>query len=109
MNQKQLQALLGELLDDETEIPMVEVCRACQAEEAFIAELVDHGLLNPSGGRRRDEWSFDVVGLRRIRTASRLRRDLNIDVASLALVIELLEELHELRERVQAYEMQMSK
>jgi chaperone modulatory protein CbpM len=43
------------------------------------------------------EWQFAGENLRRARLALRLQRDLEINLAGVALALELLEEIHQLR------------
>ena len=89
-------SLTGTLIDDDTVLTLVELCGACEAETAFIVALVSEGVLEPSG----DEpavWRFAGAELRRARLAVRLRRDLDLDVAGVALGVQLVEEIRELR------------
>ena len=91
----------GILIDDDTVLTLVELCRACEAETGFIVELVAEGVLEPSG----DEplaWRFSGAELRRARLAARLRRDLDLDVTGVALGVQLVEEIRELRAELMA-------
>jgi chaperone modulatory protein CbpM len=76
-----------------------ELCRACATEPSFLVALVDEGLLNPSGSGP-DDWQFEGAALRRARTAFRLKRDLQLSVDATALVLDLLDEVDELRARL---------
>ncbi|RYG63263.1 MerR family transcriptional regulator, partial [bacterium] len=55
-----------------------------------IVELVDEGVLEP-----------ESLSLQRARLALRLQRDLGVNVAGTALVIELLERIASLERRLQ--------
>jgi chaperone modulatory protein CbpM len=55
-------------------------------------------------GRRPESWQFRGVSLRRIRCAQRLEDDLGVNTAGVALVLDLLEELEELRTRLGRFE-----
>ena len=78
---------------------LAELCRACAAEPSFLVALVDEGLLNPSGSGP-DEWQFEGAALRRARAAFRLKRDLQLSVDATALVLDLLQEVDELKARL---------
>jgi chaperone modulatory protein CbpM len=71
-------------------------------EERYIVELVEEGVLGSQGAASvievdKTEWRFHGAEVRRARIALRLERDLGINVAGVALVLELLEELEQLR------------
>ncbi len=89
-------ALAGIVLDEGVELTMVEVCRACAVEMDIIVELVDEGVLEPSGGDP-GEWRFAGTELQRAIQAVRLQRDLGLNPAGVALSLQLLEEIRVLR------------
>ncbi|WP_299608888.1 chaperone modulator CbpM [uncultured Tateyamaria sp.] len=72
-------------------LSLEDLCRFCQADEAWVIELVDHGVLDPVGGQRHN-WQFFGTSIARAKKARRLNRDLGINTAGVALVLELLEE-----------------
>ena len=99
----QLVHITGLILEEQTELSLDDLCRACTAQAGRIVELVDEGLLTPAG-RAPGEWRFTGVHLHRARIALRLESDLGVNLAGAALVLELLDELDTLRERVQRLE-----
>ena len=64
-----------------------------------VAHLVDSGVLEPVG-RTRAEWRFPQRAVARGRTAARLMRELELDEASIGLVLDLLEERDSLRRKL---------
>ncbi|WP_426147707.1 chaperone modulator CbpM [Polaromonas sp. DSR2-3-2] len=99
----QLVQVTGLILEDQTELSLDDLCRACAAQAERIVELVDEGLLTPAGTAP-GEWRFTGVHLHRARVALRLESDLGVNLAGAALALELLDELDALRERVQRLE-----
>ena len=95
---KELIYLSGTLLDEEMECSLPDICRLCNIETALVQEMVDEGLLCPRG-REPLDWRFTAIELRRIQITLRLQRDLRVNLPGCALVIDLLEELEELRRR----------
>jgi chaperone modulatory protein CbpM len=91
------------ILEDQTELSLDDLCRACAAQAERIVELVNEGLLTPAGTAP-GEWRFTGVHLHRARVALRLESDLGVNLAGAALALELLDELDALRERVQRLE-----
>lgn len=81
---------IGRILEDEGPLSVDELCRLCAVEREFIVELVEEGVLEVEAA---DGTRFVGRSLRRARTAVRLRRDLGVNVAGAALVIELLERI----------------
>lgn len=68
-----------------------DLCRFCRVEEAWVIDMVEHGVLEPEGASTQT-WRFHGISISRARKASRLRRDLGINTAGLAMVLSLLEE-----------------
>ena len=91
-------ALTGYLLDETVTLSLTELSGACRVREEQIIELVQEGVLEPDHAQH--EWQFPANQLRRASRAVRLQRDLEINAAGVALVLDLLEELEELRARL---------
>lgn len=100
MPKKQSRSLLrGELLDESIELTLAELCRACQLPAERIIEFVEEGIIEPRG-REPSRWRFHAISIRRVRRAQRLKRDLGVNTPGVALALELLEELEQLRARL---------
>lgn len=87
------------ILEEQTELTLADVCRACAVRAEFIVELVDEGVLAPQG-REPHRWRFSGMHLRRATVALRLQRDLGINLAGAALALQLLDEVEALRARL---------
>lgn len=90
--------LSGELIDEDMELSLAELCRACRVPAEQIVELVSEGVIEPLGQGPR-HWRFHAISVRRVQCALRLERDLGVNLAGAALALELLEELERLRRR----------
>ncbi|WP_227269517.1 chaperone modulator CbpM [Roseobacter weihaiensis] len=84
-------------------LSLPDLCRFCQADEAWVIELVEYGVLEPLG-RTVQNWHFQGPSIARAKKARRLNRDLGINVAGVALVLELLEERDAVLSRLSRYE-----
>tara|TARA_R110002072_G_scaffold6717_15_gene38471 strand:- start:5197 stop:5496 length:300 start_codon:yes stop_codon:yes gene_type:complete len=84
-------------------LSLQDLCRFCQAEEAWVIELVDHGVLEPMGSTT-GNWRFVGASIVRAKKARRLNRDLGINTAGVALVLDLLEERDAIMRRLARYE-----
>lgn len=93
------QILAGEVLEDDREITLVELCRTCAVQAETIESLVDHGIIEPAG-RRGSHWCFGAASIRRARIAIRLQSDLGVNLAGAALALDLLERIDALDARL---------
>lgn len=73
-----------------------ELCRFCDADTAWVVDMVEHGALDPQGNVRA-EWTFQAISIARARKARRLQRDFEVNAAGIALILDLLEERDALR------------
>lgn len=103
MNSKKTKLLRGDLIDEDVEMTLAQLCRACELSEAQIIELVEQGVIDPLGPEPA-EWRFVSVSLRRVRITRNLQRDLGVNAPGAALALELLEEIEELRARLRRLE-----
>jgi len=93
---KEIMALSGIVLEEETCLSLYELCRLCDVSADYIIEMIEEGVVTP-GGRTQREWIFCGADVRRVQIANRLQRDLRINLPGVALALELLEELEMLR------------
>jgi len=96
--------LNGILLDEHTELTLNDLCRACSSPAEWIIELVSEGILEPISYQQ-TQWRFTGVSLQKAQTAVRLQRDLGINIAGIALALELLDENKSLQARLSCFEL----
>jgi chaperone modulatory protein CbpM len=90
--------LEGEIVGEDVEFTLVELCRVSGASEDELTLWVSEGAFEPKGAGPQ-EWRFSGASLRRVRTAQRLARDLQINAPGIALALDLLDEIDALRAR----------
>lgn len=78
------------------QLDMTEFCEAADLTDVYVIEIVEHGILEPQGGPPRD-WRFTDYELTLAKRAAKLRRDLELEWEGVALALDLLEEVRELR------------
>jgi chaperone modulatory protein CbpM len=88
------------------ELSLLELCEACGVNAECLFDMIQEGVLEPRGIDPA-AWRFDVRALDRARMATRLQRDLELNLAGAALVLDLLDELRTLRRRVDLLERQL--
>lgn len=96
---------IGILLDDSVELTLKEICHTCHVSADVVLELVEAGILEPRNSEH-GEWWFTGHAIERIERALNLQQDLDINLAGVALVLDLLDEIDHLRERVQILEVE---
>lgn len=100
-SEEMLPQLTGIILEEQTQLTLAEVSRACAVHAERIIELVEEGVLAPIGSEPH-RWRFTGLHMRRASVALRLQRDLGINLAGVALALQLLEEVEALRARLNA-------
>ncbi|MEM8800929.1 MAG: chaperone modulator CbpM [Pseudomonadota bacterium] len=81
-------------------LSVADLCRVCCVDRSIIVSLVEFGVLTPKGKSEAD-WAFDQVAIQRAVRACRLGRDLGVNTAGIALVLDLLEERSRLLGQIQ--------
>jgi len=95
--------LTGVVLDERTELSLTDLSQACSTSTEWVIELVQEGVLEPVGGQPR-QWRFSGTSLKRAHAAMRLQTDLKINLAGVALALDLIEEIETMRERLRRFE-----
>jgi chaperone modulatory protein CbpM len=101
MSTSEDQALPGAIFEESALLTVKDLSRMCAVEERHIVEFVEEGVLSVVE-MNATEWHFTGTALRRARLALRLERDLEINLAGVALALELIEELERLRRELNA-------
>jgi chaperone modulatory protein CbpM len=81
---------------EEDSLTLEQLCHACGVHADWVISLVEESIIEPQG----DEihvWRFSGASLVRVRSALRLQRDLGVNLAGIALALDLMEELEDLR------------
>lgn len=101
--------LKGTLLDEQVELSLNDLCCACSRPAEWIIELVEEGMLEPINPNlsvyRQTQWIFSADALYIVRTATRLQDDLGINLAGVALALELLDRINTLETQLQVIDM----
>lgn len=89
-----------EIVDEQTTFTLVEICERGGVRSEFVVALVDYGVIAPVNDGSENQWAFDAAALARLCRAQRLQRDLEINLPGLAVSLDLLDEVEELRQQV---------
>ena len=81
-----------------TYLSFTEVCLQTGVEEDTVIEIIEQGIVEPIGASH-TEWLFSPAMLTLTKKAVRLHHDLDVNWAGIALAIQLLDEVEQLREK----------
>ncbi len=99
MSTTKISVLQGVLVDEQIQFTLLELSRVCRVASEQLVELVDEGVLTPKGDNVQT-WLFAGSTLRRAMAALRIRRDLELSAAGVALVLDLIDEIEALKARL---------
>ncbi len=90
-------------IDETAWFEISEFCAYLHVDRHWIVELVDAGVIEPRGPAP-EAWSFPASALERARTTARLVNDLGVNLAGVALILDLIEERRQLERRLEELE-----
>lgn len=99
MSGKQAETLAGTLLGEQETVTLEFLVGMCRVEKQWVVELVEYGALEPLDPAH-SQWEFPAIVIKRVRMAARLRRDLELGPAGVALALDLLDQIDELRAKL---------
>lgn len=85
-----------EILREEEGYTLREICQRIHLEESFVVQCVDYGIAEVKGASR-GQWQFSPTAVARLQRAWRLQRDLDINFTGLGVVLDLLDDIEDLR------------
>ncbi len=94
--------LHGYIIENETRLTLRQLCDACAVQAEYIIELVNEGVIEPTGMENL-HWCFSGISISRVRRAKHLQHDLGVNLAGIGLALELLDEIEQLRARNAMY------
>jgi len=101
MSSSEDQTLYGVIFEESARLTVTDLSRMCAVDERHIVQYVEEGVLHAVQVGDTG-WQFTGAALRRTRLALRLERDLELNLAGVALALELIEELQHLRRELKA-------
>lgn len=78
-----------------------ELARLAEVPPALAQRYFDEGLIRAVAGNARTAWFFDDEALYELRLIQRLRRELGLNIAGVAVVRELQRQIAELRAQLE--------
>jgi len=95
--------LRGQLLGSESLLDLSRFGSLCRIEQSMLIEMIEFGVIEPEGSEPAT-WQLRASDLRRARRAARLRRDLGVNTAGVAVILDLLEQRERLLAQLRRFE-----
>lgn len=83
-------------------LPIQELARAAGLHIAVVEQMAEFGVIEPAPGNA-SPILFPFAAIDRLRCAMRLRRDLGVNLAGAAVIVEMRERLRSLRAELERF------
>ena len=105
----QLQNVEWLWLDEVQSVTLPELARVCGISTDDVDELVEYGALQPlqTGPAEADLRLFSADCVTRMRTASKLRLDFDLDLFAVALLLDHIQRIETLEQKVRSLQAQL--
>ena len=84
-------------------LPIEELAREAGLHIGLVEQLVEYGVIQPAPGSA-SPILFPIAAIDRLRCAVRLRRDLGVNLAGAAVIVEMRERLRTLRAELERFQ-----
>lgn len=107
MNTSFHQIVESEIIDDNVQLTLIELCQVCQSSEDIVKswviegvfegvfEGVREGAIEPTA-KAQQHWQFSGLAVQRARLAQTLAQELEINSPGIALAVDLMDRIHQL-------------
>jgi chaperone modulatory protein CbpM len=89
----------GVIIEEMQSLTLDEFCQATHVTREIIIEMIDYQLIHPQG-KKPEEWRFDSISLKRGRMAASFYHDLEVNMPGVALALELIDKIEQLRRQL---------
>ena len=74
---------------------LIQVCEACHMDIQVVTEMVSYTIVEPKGSNE-ETWISDFL---RLKKAIRIHQDLKINLAGVAMALELMDDLNHYKKK----------
>jgi chaperone modulatory protein CbpM len=89
--------MLSEIHPANFQLSFEELCLSANVSQQTMLAFVQHDIAVPIVGAQPQQWRFHVTCVKKVQKAARLYSDLDIDWADLYLVLNLLDDIEQLK------------
>ena len=98
----------GTIVTNAAELTIDQLCSTCGLSRDKIVTYVAEGIIEPKGDTT-VEWRFSETTIVEVHRAKRLEQDLGLNEAGLALAIDLLSQIDDLKRKLARFEQEDQK
>lgn len=84
------------IIDENNLLTFEEICRAIHVDHDLMIQLIEYHIIQPKGSSK-NSWAFDHICLKRARLARNFYYDLEVNLAGIALLIDMMERIEALQ------------
>lgn len=88
-----------ELLQEDYVLTIEEICETCQLSRVKIQSYIEEGIVEVSGSEA-SQWRFSEIMIVQIKKATRLENDLGLNPAGVALALDLMSQIDDLKNQL---------
>ena len=90
-------------------VSFTDLCDSAKMSTDYLMELITYNIIKPLSGKTPQDWRFSANAVKVVNKAIRLHRDLEIEWADIALVVDLLDEIDQLENENRQLKKQMNR
>jgi chaperone modulatory protein CbpM len=106
MEKQELIVMVNEIEDEH--LTLEDLCEVCSIPANVALDFITYEIIHPSRSDQHEQF-FSVNELQRVKAALRIQHDLEVNLAGVALILDLLDELQTLRDRASLLERHLLK
>ena len=95
--------MTGEILSKDHKLELKDICESCGLSESKIITYIEEGVVEVEGDDLK-LWRFSELSIVQIQRAHRLERDLRLNPAGVALTIELMSQIEDLKNQLKRFQ-----
>ena len=93
------------LLKDQKSLTLQDICDQCNLSREVVVAYIEEGLIEVAGSTV-SSWRFSEIHLLHIQKANRLEHDLRLNPAGSVLVLELMQQIEQLKNQLKRLQRQ---
>ncbi|MBZ0218143.1 MAG: chaperone modulator CbpM [Fimbriimonadaceae bacterium] len=92
-----------EVLSEDLALALEDICETCDLTESKIRAYIEEGVVDVQGDDVK-QWRFSEVSIVQFQKAQRLEQDLRLNPAGVAIVLDLMSQIDELKNQLRRFE-----
>ncbi len=91
--------MTDKVLSEDLDLLLEDFCETCGLSESRVLSYVEEGVISVQGEDVK-RWRFSEVNIVQVQKADRLERELRLNPAGVALALELMSEIEDLKNQL---------